>query len=123
MSIAASGEMLDKLGTGAKVDWTFAVSKGEISGIDLARTLQSGKSVGGTTTFNELTGQAVVDQGKVAIRNVRIDSGPLQAAGAVDLEGGKTLAGRFNADMKVPGTTLRAALVVSGSPTQLSVKR
>jgi hypothetical protein len=123
MAIAARGEALDKLAAGSKVDWNFAVSKGHISGVDLPRTLQSGKSVGGQTVFNEVTGQALIDEGKVSLRNVRIDAGVFQANGVVDVEGGKTITGRFNADMKTPGQTLRATLVVSGTPTQLSVKR
>jgi hypothetical protein len=94
-----------------------------INGIDLPRTLQSGKSVGGSTKVDEMTGQAVVGDGRAALRNVRIVGGPMQANGTLDIEGGKTLAGRFNADMKTPGASLRATLVVSGTPTQLSVKR
>ena len=123
MAIAAQGETLEKLADGARLDWSFAVQSGLINGIDLPRTLQSGKSVGGTTKVDEMTGQAVVGDGKAALRNVRIVGGPMQASGAIDIEGGKTLAGRFNADMKTPGASLRATLVVSGTPTQLSVKR
>jgi hypothetical protein len=123
MALAAQGETLDKLAAGSKVDWSFSVSKGHISGVDLPRTLQTGKSVGGQTVFNEVTGQALIDHGKVTLRNVKIDAGVFQANGAVDVEGGKSIAGRFNADMKTPGQTLRATLVVSGTPTQLSVKR
>jgi hypothetical protein len=123
MAIAAQGETLEKLADGARLDWSFSVQNGLINGIDLPRTLQSGKSVGGTTKIDEMTGQAMIGDGKAALRNVRIVGGPMQANGALNIEGGKTLAGRFNADMKTPGASLRATLVVSGTPTQLSVKR
>jgi hypothetical protein len=123
MAVAAQGETLEKLGDGARLDWSFALQNGVINGIDLPRTLQSGKSVGGSTKVEEMTGQAVVGDGRAALRNVRIVGGPMQANGTLDIEGGKTLAGRFNADMKTPGASLRATLVVSGTPTQLSVKR
>jgi hypothetical protein len=123
MAVAAQGETLEKLGDGARLDWSFALQNGVINGIDLPRTLQSGKSVGGSTKVDEMTGQAVVGDGRAALRNVRIVGGPMQANGTLDIEGGKTLAGRFNADMKTPGASLRATLVVSGTPTQLSVKR
>jgi hypothetical protein len=123
MAIAAQGETFEKLGNGARLDWSFAVQNGLLNGIDLPRTLQSGKSVGGTTKIDEMTGQAVVGDGRAVLRNVRIVGGPMQANGTLDIEGGKTLAGRFNADMKTPGASLRATLVVSGTPTQLSVKR
>ncbi len=121
--VAAQGESLDKLGPGARVDGNFSVSKGQIAGVDLARTLQSGKSVGGNTPFNEMTAQAQLDKGQLALRGVKIDAGPLSASGAVDVDGGKSLAGRFAADLKTPGGMLRATLQVSGTPSQLAIKR
>lgn len=123
MAISAQGETLEKLGAGARLDWSFTLQNGLINGIDLPRTLQSGKNVGGTTKIEEMTGQVVVGEGRAQLRNVRIVGGPMQASGTVDIEGGRTLAGRFNADMKTPGAPLRATLVVSGTPSQLSVKR
>jgi hypothetical protein len=121
--LAAQGESLEKLGPGARVDGNFSVSKGQIAGVDLPRTLQSGKSVGGTTPFNEMTAQAQLDKGQLALRGVKIDAGPLSASGTVDVDGGKSLAGRFAADMKTPGGMLRATLQVSGTPSQLAIKR
>jgi hypothetical protein len=123
MTVTAQGETLAQLGDGAHLDWSFALQNGVINGIDLPRTLQSGKSVSGTTKIDEMTGQAVVGGGRATLRNVHIVGGPMKANGTLDIEGGKTLAGRFNADMKTPGANVRATLVVSGTPTQLSVKR
>jgi hypothetical protein len=121
--VAARGESLDKLASAARLDGNFSVSKGQITGVDLARTLQSGKSVAGSTNFNEMSAQAQLDGGRLALRGVKIDAGALSASGAVEVDGGKSLAGRFAADMKTPGGPLRATLVVSGSPSQLSIKR
>jgi hypothetical protein len=119
--VAAKGESLEKLGTGARVEGNFTVSKGQIVGVDLPRTMQSGKSVGGATPFSEMTGQAQLDKGQLALRAVRIDAGPLSANGAVDVEGGKSLAGRFAADLKTPGGMLRNTLHVSGTPSQIII--
>ena len=121
--VAARGESLDKLGPGARVDGNFTVSKGQITGVDLARTMQTGKSVGGNTPFNEMTAQAQLDRGQLALRGVKIDAGALSASGAVAVDGGKSLAGRFAADLKTPGGMLRANLQVSGTPSQLAIKR
>jgi hypothetical protein len=121
--VAARGESLEKLVSTARFNGTFSVSKGQIAGVDLARTLQSGRSEAGSTNFNELSAQAQLDGGRLALRSIRLDAGALSANGAVEVEGGKSLAGRFAADMKTPGGALRATLVVSGSPSQLSVKR
>ena len=121
--LAARGESLEKLASTARFDGNFSVSKGQIAGIDLPRTLQSGKSVAGSTNFNEISAQAQLDSGRLALRGVKIDAGALSASGAVEVDGAKSLAGRFAADMKTPGGAVRATLVVSGSSTQLSVRR
>ena len=121
--LAAHGESLEKLGPGARVDGNFTVSKGQITGVDLARTLQSGKSVGGNTLFNEMTAQAQLDKGQLALRGVKIDAGALSANGAIDVDGGKSLSGRLAADLKTPGGVVRATLQVSGTPSQLAIKR
>ena len=70
--------------------------------------------------FNEMTAQAQLNKGQLALRGVKIDAGPLSASGAVDVDGGKSLAGRFAADLKTPGGMLRATLQVSGTPSQLA---
>jgi hypothetical protein len=120
MAIAAQGETFEKLGNGARLDWSFAVQNGLLNGIDLPRTLQSGKSVGGDKV-DEMTGQAVVGDGRRCSQRAhrrRPDAGERRRH-----RRRQDLAGRFNADMKTPGASLRATLVVSGTPTQLSVKR
>jgi len=121
--VAAQGESLEKLGPGARVDGNFTVSKGQITGVDLPRTMQTGKSVGGSTPFNEMTATAQLSKGQLALRGVKIDAGALSASGAVEVDAGRSLAGRFAADLKTPGGMLRATLQVSGTPSQLAIKR
>ncbi len=122
--LAARGESLEKLASAARFDGNFSVSKGQIAGVDLPRTLQSGKSVAGSTNFNEMSAQAQFDgSGRLALRGVKIDAGALSASGAIEMDSAKSIAGRFAADMKTPGGAVRATLVVSGSPSQLSVRR
>jgi autotransporter translocation and assembly factor TamB len=121
--LAARGESLEKLASSARFDGSISVSKGQIAGVDLARTLQAGKSVPGSTNFNQISAQAQLDNGRLALRGVKIDAGALSASGAVEIDGGKSLAGRFAADMKTPGGPVRATLVVSGSPSQLAIRR
>ncbi len=121
--VAAQGSALDKLTDGVRVDGSFSVQKGQLAGVDLARTLQAGKSVAGTTNFNELSGQARLDKGRLSLRGVKLDAGAFSANGTVDVDDEKSLAGKLAADMKIPGGALRATLIVSGTPAQLSVKR
>jgi len=121
--LAARGESLEALAAAARLDGNFSVMKGQIAGVDLPRTLQSGKSVPGSTNFNEISATAQLEQGRLALRGVKIDAGALSASGTIDVDGAKSLAGRIAADMKTPAGAMRASLVVSGSPSQLNVKR
>ncbi|HKC44461.1 MAG TPA: hypothetical protein VKC64_11570 [Burkholderiales bacterium] len=121
--LAARGESLDALAAAARLDGNFSVMKGQIAGVDLPRTLQSGKSVPGSTNFNEISATAQLEQGRLALRGVKIDAGALSASGTIDVDGAKSIAGRIAADMKTPAGAMRASLVVSGSASQLNVKR
>src|SRR5215510_11265707 len=121
--LAARAESLETLAGGARLDGNFSVTKGQIAGVDLPRTLQAGKSVPGSTNFNEISAQAQLEQGRLALRGVKIDAGALSASGTIDVDGAKSIAGRIAADMKTRGGAMRASLVVSGSPSQLNVKR
>ena len=121
--VTTQGDSLEKLGPAARLAGNFVVSKGQISGVDLARTLQSGKSAAGSTTFNEFSAQAQLDQGRLALRSVKLDAGALSANGTIDVDGSKSIAGQFRADMKTPGGMVRATLAVSGTADQLVIKR
>ena len=70
-----------------------------------------------------MTAQAQLDRGQLALRGVKIDAGALSANGAIDVDGGKSLSGRLAADLKTPGGVVRATLQVSGTPSQLAIKR
>jgi hypothetical protein len=121
--ITARADALDGLGARARVDGSFSVQKGAISGIDLPRVIQTGKAVPGSTNFNELSARAELGDGRLALRAVKLDAGQVSASGSIDVENGKLLAGKFAADMKTPGGALRTTLNVSGTPSQLNVKR
>jgi hypothetical protein len=121
--IAARADALNGLGARARLDGTFSVNKGVISGIDLPRVIQTGKNVPGSTNFNELSARAELGDGRLALRSVKLDAGQVSANGSIDLEGGKSLAGKLAADMKTPAGALRASLTVSGTPSQLNFKR
>jgi hypothetical protein len=122
--LAARGESLEKLAAGARFTGNFSVSKGQITGVDLARTLQSGRSEVGSTNFNELTAQAQLNNGRLALRAVKLDAGALSANGVLEVDGGsKQITGRFAADMKTPGGAVRATVGLSGSSSQLVVSR
>jgi hypothetical protein len=101
---------------GSRLDGTFTVSQGTLGSFDLARYIQSGgKQAGGTTQFAEMNGQAIYDRGAVALRNVNIGAGRLNAGASADIADNGTLSGRIVADMKVSDDTRRATLLIGGT--------
>ena len=101
---------------GSRLDGTFTVSQGTLGSFDLARYIQSGgRQAAGSTQFVEMNGQASYDRGSVALRNVSIGAGRLNAGASADIANNGTLSGRIVADMKVSDDTRRATLVIGGT--------
>ncbi|HEX2830558.1 MAG TPA: AsmA-like C-terminal region-containing protein [Burkholderiales bacterium] len=90
----------------ATVEGTFALARGEIGGVDLARLVQlPGTPAGGRTAFDEIKGSVQMSGNRYSYRNVQLTSGPLEATGHIDVAGGQ-LSGRVDAQM-----TSRSAIV------------
>jgi hypothetical protein len=86
--------------------------------VDLARMMGAGASASGTTTFNELAGRAVLEQSRLALRDVRLNAGLLGAAGSIDVDSAGVLSGSLRAEMRTPnGGVQRANIGVSGTAT------
>jgi hypothetical protein len=108
---------------GSRLDGTFTVSQGTLGSFDLARYIQSGgKQAAGTTQFVEMNGQATYDRGTVALRNINIGAGRLNAGASADIANNGALSGRIVADMKVSDDTRRATLLIGGTVKEPQVR-
>jgi hypothetical protein len=96
------------------LEGTFAVTRGELTGIDLVRTVQTGGGAlnGGRTAFDELKGSVRLNGGRYSYRDLRLSSGPLEATGYVEVAPGGALSGRVNAAL-----SSRSAVMARGSYT------
>ncbi|HYX64065.1 MAG TPA: hypothetical protein VE935_07595, partial [Burkholderiales bacterium] len=102
-------------GTG-RLEGRFAIGKGTLGSFDLSRAIQTrGKQVTGTTQFAELNGQVTYDRGVVALRNVTIGAGALNAGASADIGKGGALSGRIVADVRTAAQTLSATLNLGGT--------
>src|SRR5712692_7725022 len=118
-----SGAEPSKLASAGRVEGSFTVSMGVLGSFDLARAIQSsGKTVTGRTQFAEMNGQAVYDRGAVALRNITIGAGALNAGASIDIAQSGALSGRIVADMRTAGQTLRAALNLGGTVKEPQVR-
>jgi hypothetical protein len=111
---AMRAKSYDELFTAPRMEGTFAVLKGSLLGVDLARLLQGG-SIGGRTAFAEVSGNFVAEGGKTQLRQVHLGAGPVSAGGNADADAGKNISGRFAVELKSPVAQTRANLAVSGT--------
>jgi hypothetical protein len=118
-----SGAEPSKLANAGRIEGSFTVSMGVLGSFDLARAIQTnGKAVNGRTQFSEMNGQGVYDHGAVALRNVTIGAGRLNAGASADIAQGGALSGRIVADMKTASQTLRATLNLGGTVREPQVR-
>ena len=112
-----------KLASTSRLDGSFTVSRGVLGSIDLSRAIQTaGKQATGRTQFNEMNGQASYDRGAVALRNVTIGAGQLNAGASADISQNGALSGRIVADVRVASQTLRATLNLAGTVKEPQVR-
>jgi hypothetical protein len=115
-AVSAGAPSPEKLFAAPRFDGTFLVSKGTLPGVDLARMMGAGASTSGTTTFNELAGRALLEQSRLALRDVRLNAGLLGAAGSIDVDPSGALSGSLRAEMRTPsGGVQRANIGVTGT--------
>jgi hypothetical protein len=118
-----SGAEPAKLGAGGRLEGNFTVTKGVLGSFDLSRALQtSGRQTSGRTPFTEMTGQGSYNAGAVALRNVSIGAGAMNAGASADIAPGGALSGRIIADVRSSAQTLRATLTLGGTLKDPQVK-
>jgi hypothetical protein len=101
-----------------RLDGTFTVAGGELNNVDIVRALQSaraGGQRGGKTRFDTLSGTINVEGNLYSFRQLQLNSGPMNASGAVDINDG-VLNGRINAELGTKGVVVaRGALAATGT--------
>src|SRR5437762_8030298 len=101
-----------KLASTGRLDGNFTLTQGTLGSYDLAKAIQTGgKQAAGTTSFTEMTGQAVYDRGAVSLRNVSIGAGALNAGASVDIATSGALSGRIAADIRNASRSSQAIIV------------
>jgi hypothetical protein len=112
-----------KLASTARLDGSFTVTRGVLGSIDLTRAIQTGgKFATGRTEFSEMNGQATYDRGAVALRNITLGAGQLNAGASADIAQNGALSGRIVADVRVASQTLRATLSLAGTVKEPQVR-
>lgn len=116
---ALSGDSVKTLFDAARVEGAFVVESGELNNVDIVRAIQgarAGGQRGGKTRFDKLSGTVQVNGARTSYRQLQLNSGPMNASGAVDVADGGTLSGNVNAELGSKGVVVaRGNLGVTGS--------
>lgn len=98
----------------------FNVRDGSIGNIDLARAIQprAVETRGGKTLFTNLSGNLALDGEHYQYRQLALAAGLLSASGEADIMPNKQLSGKTSVEMKLPSSTVRARLTLSGDLKQ-----
>ena len=105
-----------KLASSGRLEGNFTVNKGVLGSFDLSRAIQTGgRQVTGRTRFTEMNGQAIYNAGAVALRNVNIGAGALNAGASADIAQSGALSGRIVIDIRTSAQALRGILILGGT--------
>ena len=105
-----------KLASGGRLEGNFSVNKGVLGSFDLSSAIQTGgRQVSGRTRFTEMSGQASYNAGAVALRNVNIGAGALNAGASADIAQSGALSGRIVIDIRTSTQALRSILTLGGT--------
>ncbi|MBZ0094205.1 MAG: hypothetical protein K8H75_02335 [Sulfuricella sp.] len=108
-----------------RIKASFNVRDGSISNIDLARAIQprATETTGGRTLFAGLSGNMTLDGKRYQYRQMKLAAGLLSASGEADIMPDKQLSGKTSVEMKLPSSTVRARLTLSGDLKQPVLRR
>src|SRR6266480_3415563 len=112
-----------KLASSGRLEGNFTINKGVLGSFDLSSAIQTGgRQVTGRTRFTEMNGQATYNAGAVALRNVNIGAGALNAGASADIAQSGALSGRIVIDVRTSTQALRAILILGGTVKEPQVK-
>jgi hypothetical protein len=123
-TLSAQSASVDGLLDRPSVRASFTVKKGSLDGVDLVRALQSRRTGtrGGSTRFEELTGEVAIADGRFSYRNIELSAGILSARSNFNIASNQDLSGRVSVALRSPSQRLNANLNVSGNLTGATLR-
>ena len=122
---ALQGSSVDTLFDNPRLEAAFAVEKGDLSGLDFVRALQSPSREGiqgGKTKFDELTGNLSISGARYTYSNMRLASGLLAATGGGEVAPNKEINGRAYVELRSSSNVVKGTFRIFGNPKAIVVK-
>jgi uncharacterized protein involved in outer membrane biogenesis len=115
---ALQSAALERLFDAPRVDAVFMVRKGNLSGLDLVRALQSPSrdgTAGGKTKFEEMSGSFSASGGRYVYNGVKLVAGALTAMGQGEIAPNHDVSGRTYVELRSSANVIRGNFRVQGS--------
>lgn len=96
---ATQGNLLADLFAAPRISATFKLQNGALNNLDIVRAIQSsprGGIRGGRTQFTELNGEVQVAGNRISYRNLKLNSGPMNGTGTVEVTPSSEISGHLN---------------------------
>ena len=116
LSLTGEGRNYEELQKNLRGTGTMGVQRGQIERVDLVQAVRiprPGGVRGGSTRFDRLDANAVVDASGVSLSQVVMESGLVGANGTLQLAD-DTLRGRLDVTLQGSATTVRAPVSIEG---------
>jgi uncharacterized protein involved in outer membrane biogenesis len=119
MTYVVQGSTLSGLFNNPRLEASFNIEKGVLNNVDLVRAIQSPSRDGirgGKTSFDVLAGSLEITGNRYSYRQLRLNSGPMNASGNFDLTPDGDLSGRISAELGTKSVVVaRGILNVAGN--------
>ncbi|HTS52256.1 MAG TPA: hypothetical protein VMH26_03190 [Burkholderiales bacterium] len=123
--VAMQASSLVTLFDNPRIESTFTVQKGSLSGFDFVRALQSPRRdgvQGGKTKFDELSGALTVAGARYAYSNARLTAGLLAASGACEILPNKDITGRAYVELRSTSNLVKNTFRITGTLKAIVLK-
>jgi hypothetical protein len=122
---ALQATALENLFSTPRIDAQFLVRKGNLSGLDLVRALQSPSRdgvAGGKTKFEELSGSFAANAGRIQYNGVKMSAGALVANGQAEVSPAGEVTGRTYVELRSSANAVRGNFRITGGTTGMVLK-
>jgi hypothetical protein len=123
--LASQAASIDTLFDAARAEATFIVRKGNLSGLDLVRALQSPSRdgvTGGKTRFDEMSGNFSANGGRYQLNGVKLQAGAMNANGQADVSQDQDVSGRVYVELRSSATAIRGNFRILGTVKGMVLK-
>jgi hypothetical protein len=122
---SAQAASLDKLLQAPRIESAFVVRKGDLSGLDLVRVLQSPSRdgvAGGKTKFDEMSGNLIVANQRYQYTGMKLQAGALNAVGQGEINADAEVSGKVFVELRSSASAVKGTYRITGTVKGMTLR-